>query len=104
MSRKRFVDEFTVHVVSSASMETFGPKTNAYFRNFFNDETQLSGDWRVALSEVIFTTKFENFADGNITAYNLKDYEDSQKMSCLINVISRPYSGQKLFRVRKFRS
>ena len=95
MSRKRFVDEFTVHVISSASMETFGLKTNASFRNFFNDEFQLSGDWRVALSNVIFPAKTENIADGNITAYNLKDYEDSQKMSSGNNVISRHYSGQK---------
>ena len=96
MSRKRFEDEFTVNVVSSASMEIFGSNTLASFRNFFNDEIQLSGDWRVALSEVIFPTKIENIVDGNITAYNLKDYEDCQKMSSGNNVISRPYSGQKL--------
>ena len=96
MSRKRLEDEFKVHVVSSASIEIFGSNTLASFRNFFNDEIQLSGDWRVALSEVIFPTKIENIVDGNITAYNLKDYEDSQKMSSGNNVISRPYSGQKL--------
>ena len=28
--------------------------------------------------------------------YNLKDYEDSKKMSSGANVITRPYSGQKL--------
>ena len=44
-------------------------------------------------SEVIFPTKIENIVDGNITAFNLKDYEDSQKMSSGNNVISRPYSG-----------
>ena len=96
MSNNRFEDEFTVHVVSSASMEIFDSNTLASFRNFFNDEIQLSGDWRVALSEIIFPTKIENIVNGNLTVYNLKDYEDSQKMSFGANVISRPYSGQKL--------
>ena len=96
MSNNRFEDEFTVHVVSSASMEIFDSNTHASFRNFFNDEIQLSGDWRVALSEIMFPTKIENFVNGNLTVFNLKDYEDSQKMSSGANVISRPYSGQKL--------
>ena len=96
MSNNRFEDEFTVHVVSSASMEIFDSNTLASFRNFFNDEIQLSGDWRVALSEIIFPTKIENIVNGNLTVFNLKDYEDSQKMSSGANVISRPYSGQKL--------
>ena len=55
MGSKRFEDEFTVHVISSASMEIFNQNTLASFRNFFNDEIQLSGDWRVALSEIIFS-------------------------------------------------
>ena len=96
MSNNRFEDEFTVLVVSSASMEIFVSNTLASFRNFFNDEIQLSGDWRVVLSEIIFPTKIENIVNGNLTVYNLKDYEDSQKMSSGANVISRPYSGQKV--------
>ena len=95
MSNNRFEDEFTVHVVSSASMEIFDSNTLASFRNFFNDEIQLAGDWRVALSEIIFPTKIENIVNGNLIVYNLKDYEDSQKMSSAANVISRPYSGQQ---------
>ena len=77
-------------------MEIFDSNTLASFRNFFNDEIQLSVDWRVALKEIIFPTKIENFVNGNLTVYNLKDYKDSQKMSSGANVISRPYSGQKL--------
>ena len=34
--------------------------------------------------------------NGNLTVYNVKDYENSQKMSSGANFISRPYSGQKL--------
>ena len=96
MSNNRFEDEFTIHVVSSASMEMFESNTLASFRIFFSDEIQLSVDWRVALSEIIFPTKIENTVNGNLTAYNLKDYEDPEKMSSGANVFSRPYSGQKL--------
>ena len=96
MSNNRFEDEFTVHLVSSASMEMFDSNTLASFRNFFNDEIQLSGDWRVALNEIILPTNMENIVNGNLTVYNLKDYEYSQKMSYGANVISRAYSGEKL--------
>ena len=51
----RFEDEFTVHVISSASMDIFQENTLAKFRNFFNDEidkklesgfeTQETGEW-----------------------------------------------------------
>ena len=38
MSEIRFTDEFTVQVISSASMEIFDSNTLSPFRNFFNDE------------------------------------------------------------------
>ena len=94
MSRNSFDDEFTVHVISSASMQIFESNTLASFRNFFYDEIQLSGDWRVALSEIIFPTKIEHAVTGDLIAYSLKGYEDFQKISSHANVISRPYNGE----------
>ena len=88
-------DHITFHVVSSASMELFDSNTFASFRNFFDDEFQLADDWRVALSEIIYQTKIEIIVNGNLISNNLKDYEDSQKMSSGAKVISRPYSGQQ---------
>ena len=96
MSRNRCENEFTVHVISSASMEILGSNTMASFRNFFNDKINLSGDWRLALSEIIFPTKIEHVVNGDLIAYSLKGYEDSQKTSSDANVISRPYNGEKL--------
>ena len=95
MGSKRFEDEFTVHVLSSGSIEIFDQNTLTSFRNFFNDEIQLSGKWRVALSEIIFPTKIQHVVNGDLIAYSLKGYEDSQKISSDANVISRPYSGEK---------
>ena len=37
MSRNRFDDEFTLHVLSSASMQIFESTTLASFRNIFNN-------------------------------------------------------------------
>ena len=96
MSRNRFDDEFTVHDFSSASMQIFSQTLWLLFAIFFNDEFQLSGDWRVALSEIIFPTKIEHVVNGDLIAYSLKGYEDSQKISSDANVISRPYNGEKL--------
>ena len=64
MSENRFTDEFTVHDTSSASMEIFDSDTFLSIGNFFNDEIQLGGDWRVAVSEIIFPTKIEHFVNG----------------------------------------
>ena len=96
MASKRFEDEFTVHVISSASMEIFDQNTLASFRNFFNDEIQLSGDWRVALSEIIFPTKIEHITNGVLISYSLSGLEDHQRNSSGANVISRPYNGERL--------
>ena len=76
-------------------MQIIGSNTLASFRIFFNDKIQLSGDWRVALSEIIFPTKIEHVMNGDLIAYNLKRYEDSQKISSDANIISRPYNGEK---------
>ena len=50
----------------------------------------------MALSEIKIPTIIEKIVNGNLTVYNLKDYEDSQKMSSGANIISRSYSWQKL--------
>ena len=96
MAIKGFEDEFMVHVISSASMEIFDQNTLASFRNFFNDEIQLSRDWRVALSEIIFSTKIEHITNGVLTSYSLGGLEDHQRNSSGANVISRPYNGERL--------
>ena len=80
MTCKRFEDQFTVHVI---------------FRNFFNGEIQLSGDWRVALSENFFPTKIEHITNG-VLIYSLSGLEDHQRNSSEANVISRPYNGDWL--------
>ena len=78
MASKRFEDQLKVHVISFASMEIFDQNTLS-FRNFFNDEIQLSEDWRETLSEIIFPTKTEHITNGVLTSYSLSGLEDHQR-------------------------
>ena len=77
-------------------MEIFYQNTLASIRNFFNDEIHLGGDWRVALSDIIFPTKTEHITNGVLTSYSLSGLKDHQRNSSGANVISRPYNGERL--------
>ena len=66
-------------------MEIFTQNTLASFKNFFNDELQLSGEWRVALSEIFFWTNIEH-----ITNWIQISYSFFQLNSSGANVILRP--------------
>ena len=46
-------DEFTVQLISAASIDLFPGHFLASFRNLCKEELALDGDWRVALSEII---------------------------------------------------
>ena len=47
-------NEFAVHFISTTSMDYFPSNTPASFINFFKKKLALDGDWRVAISEIIF--------------------------------------------------
>ena len=68
-------DEFTVNLISSASMDIFPNNTLASFRNFFNEALILEGDWRVALTEIIFPAQIANVTTKDITVYTTRGYE-----------------------------
>ena len=66
-------DEFTVHLISTASMDYFPDNTLVSFRNFCKEEIALDGDWRVALSEIIFPTKLNNVTDEEFTYFRASE-------------------------------
>ena len=68
-------DEFTVNLISSASMNIFPNNTLASFRNFFSEALILQGDWRVALTEIIFPAQIANVTTKDITVYTTRGYE-----------------------------
>ena len=47
------MDDFEVHLMSTASMNNFADNTLASFKNQISQYVSLEGDWRVALSELI---------------------------------------------------
>ena len=68
-------------------MQIFKSNTLASFQNFFNDEYQLSGYWRVALSKIIFPTKIENGVEGEFIAFSLKEFEEASKRAADANIV-----------------
>ena len=80
MSQKDFGEsEFTVHLVSSASMSVFTDNTLASFKNLFSEEIILDCDWRVALSEVIFPAYIYNVVDTEVRVYRKKKNQKTER-------------------------
>ena len=85
--------EFTIHLVSSASMDIFPENTLANFKNFFNEEISLQGDWRVALSEIIFPSRINQVNNTRIIKYSSEGNKNHQR-SIPSGAVSKPYKGE----------
>ena len=88
------MNEFTVHLVSSASMNIFPQNTLSSFKTYFNEEINLKGDWRVALSEIIFPAKIYQVNKSDLKIFSsegLKFYEKGIPF----DAVSRPYGGER---------
>ena len=66
----------------------------ANFRNYFNEEINLEGDWRVAVSEIIFPSKINQVNTNHVIKYSAQDYKFYQK-SKPEGAVSKPYRGQR---------
>ena len=64
------MNEFTVHLVSSASRKIFPQNTMSSFKNYFNKEINLEGDWRIAISEIIFPTKINQVNKNDLNIFS----------------------------------
>ena len=63
--------QFTVHLVSSASMNIFRDNTMASFRNQLAAPLELEGTWQVALESIIFPTSIKN-----VTSVKIREHPD----------------------------
>ena len=91
-------DEFTVNVISSASMNIFPENTLASFRNFFSEALILQGDWRVALTEIIFPSQIANVTTDEIKVFTTYGYQTNKSASIEGKIsknpaVRRPYLG-----------
>ena len=93
-------DEFTIHLVSSASMNIFPDNTLANFKNFLSQEINLEDDWRVAISEIIFPANLYNVTDSLVKIYRKqnigKRIAETIQDGLSGNTISRKYRGESV--------
>ena len=66
-------EEFSISLVSNASMNIFPDNTLACFVNVFNEEIVLEGDWRVGLQEIIFPAFIKNVTDTSMYVFRKDD-------------------------------
>ena len=77
-------------------MDYFPDNTLASFRKFCEKEIVLDGDWRVALSEIIFPTKLNIVTDEEFTYFRASEVVVSTSNAGNRNTISRPGYGEKV--------
>ena len=87
------MNEFTVHLVSSASMNNF-PQNKSSFKKFFNEEINLEGDWRVAISETIFSAKINQVNKNGLKVFSSEGLQFYEK-NIPFDAVSRPYGGER---------
>ena len=61
--------EFTIELISNASMEVFGDNTMAKFRNQLAQPLILDGEWQVALSSICFPSNINNINSNVLVVY-----------------------------------
>ena len=87
------MNEFTIHLVSSASMSIFPENALANLKNFFNEEISLEDDWRVALSEIMFPSRINHVNSTRIIKYSSEGNKTHQR-SIPTGAVSKPYKGE----------
>ena len=61
--------EFTIDLISNASMEVFDEITMAKFRNQLSQPLILDGEWQVALSSISFPSNINNVNSNGLVVY-----------------------------------
>ena len=88
------MNEFTVHLVSSVSLIIYPQSKLSLFKNSFNEEINLEGDWRVTISEIIFAAKINQVNKNDLKIFSsegLKFYEKNIPF----DAVSRLYGGER---------
>ena len=74
-------------------MDIFPDNTLANFKNFFNEEISLQGDWRATLSEIIFPSRINQANNTRIIKYSSEGNKNHQR-SIPSGAVSKPYKGE----------
>ena len=65
--------EFTLNLISNASMETFPGNKLSSFTTLLPEPFSLAGEWQVALVEISWPAMVQNVTDGQITVSKILD-------------------------------
>ena len=76
-------NEFTIDLLSNASMDVFNENTMALFRNQLSQPIHLQGEWQVALTSLSFPSNINNVNSGEIVVYknSMTDPNESSNRS-----------------------
>ena len=88
MEHKTF-EEFSISLVSNASMNIFPDNTLSRFVNVFNEEIVLEGDWRVGLQEIIFPAFIKNVTDTSMFVFRKDDSDIFQNDDVISKNLTR---------------
>ena len=91
--RPQKMKEFTIHLVSSPSMNIFPENTLYNFENFFNEEFTLEFNYRVAFSEIIFPSRINQVNSTRIIKCSSEGNKNRQR-SIPSGALSKPYKGE----------
>ena len=73
------MDSFTIELVTNASSELFPDETLTSFTNFLPEQVILEGQWDVAVSEILYPSRYKKVTDGEFLFHDnesskTKDY------------------------------
>ena len=61
------MDSFTIELVSNASFNCYPNNSLSSFTNFLPEQIRLKGEWEVAISEISYTSLYQNVTEGKFT-------------------------------------
>ena len=61
---------FTKKLVSNASAKLFPDKTLSSFTNFLPEQLNLESQWEVAISEISYSSMYQNATEGKIMFFD----------------------------------
>ena len=65
--RSVVMDYFTIELVSNASFNCYPNNSLSSFTNFLPEQIHLTGEWKVAISEISYPSLYQNVTEGKFT-------------------------------------
>ena len=64
------MESFTIELVSNAASGLFPDNPLSSFTNFLPDQVNLEEQWKVAISEISYLSRYQNVTDGKFLWYD----------------------------------